>query len=101
MYITIIGSAPWIVYHLCGCEHSHKHTAVLQYAGYYNSSAGFCEGGVITVIKVAVGGNPVLLEEHGNPMEKQALSLTGVKLCKYINTPWSPTYFTPVKMAAY
>lgn len=51
----------WIMYHLCCCvsarTHIHTNRAALQYTGYYNSCAGFCEGGVITVIRVAVGGN--------------------------------------------
>lgn len=68
-----------------------------QYAGYYNRRAAFCEGGVITVIRVAVGGSPVLLGERGDSLEKQVLSLTGVKLRKYINTARRPTYLTPVR----
>lgn len=78
-------------------KHTHvrHHAAVLQYAGYYNCCAAFCEGGVITVIRVAVGGSWVLLEEHGDSLEKQVLSLTGVKLCKYMNTLRQPTYLTP------
>lgn len=51
----------WIMYHLCCCVSAHTHihtnTVALQYAGYYNSCTGFCEAGVITVIRVAVGGN--------------------------------------------
>lgn len=89
--------------------HRHMHTraharirarhsaAVQQYAGYYNRRAAFCEGGVITVIRVAVGGSWVLLGEHGDSLEKQVLSLTGVKLRKYINTLWWPTYLTPAR----
>lgn len=74
-----------VVHHL---QEHRKHAGELQRPGYYNSCAGSCEGGVITVIRGAVGGNGVLLKARGDSLEKQALSLTGVKLCKYINTPW-------------
>lgn len=53
---------------------------------------------VITVIRVAVGGHQVLLKEHGNSLAKQALSLTGVKVCKYINTRSEPTGLTPARV---
>lgn len=95
-----------ITNHLCDCKYAlaHAHAwrarhsaAVQQYAGYYSRRAAFCEGGVITVIRVAVGGSWALLGEHGDSLEKQVLSLTGVKLRKYINTLRWPTYLTPAR----
>lgn len=76
---------------VCLCK---AHTAVLQSAGYYNPRSALCQGGVITVIRAAVGRKWVLWEEQEDSLERKknpaTLSLTGVKLCKYINTPRSP-----------
>lgn len=79
----------------CTCIRARHRAAVQQYAGYYNRGAALCQGGVITVIRVAVGGSRVLLGERGDSLEKQVLSLTGVKLRKYINRLRWPTFRTP------
>lgn len=52
---------------LCHLRGSVSITAVRRYAVIIIPG----EGGVITVITRAVGGNPILLEEHGDSLEKE------------------------------
>lgn len=70
---SIIGFCAWICgsHITCATVRTPKHTRVLQRTRYYNSCAGFCDGGVITVIRVAVGGNWVLLKAQRDSMENK------------------------------